>query len=106
MVSLVREKALHRHHEKGAKLAALLLDSFEPVLFEKLRKEFLREVLCFLGIMALPAHKSVEGIPVALAEFVEGELGFLSLRSQHDGPLSGVERWVSRVIHGAARGFP
>src|SRR5258708_20840542 len=78
--------------EEGAELAPAAVGQFDIFVFEEAREEVLGDVLGVMRRVALPSGKSINGIPVGLAEPLQGlggSGGTALPRLQHDTPVSG-----------------
>jgi len=73
---------------------ALRVGAFNVFFLEKLRKEFLRQILRVRHAVALPSHESVQGIPISAAESRQRLLrprgGTVTCRHHH-APMRGRE---------------
>ena len=86
----VREITVHRREQEGAKAASVLFDSIEPLLFQKPRKKFLRQILGVLRPIASPPDVGVERVPICLAELRERRRlprRIRMVRVQHNAPV-------------------
>ena len=99
-VPFVDEKMFEGGEEEGAESAAVAVQAGEVIFLEEAGEEFLGEVLGIGAGMALAADVGVEGIPVGVAEFLQGA-GRLRrtrlARCQDDGPMRRGENVARRT---------
>ena len=70
-----RQESLEHREQERSESAALRIDGKQKFLFEQSGKELLCQILGVLGRVTVAPYKSIEGIPIGLAQRFQGLLG-------------------------------